>query len=131
VARARLVTISLAGIVLGTPDPRGLASFYERLLDGYRRVWDEPDWVMLRPPNAHRPTLSFQPEPGHTPPVWPGGPGDQQMQVHLDLLVDDLDAACAHAVDCGARLAEVQPQDDVRVFQDPDGHVFCLFVDGA
>ena len=123
--------ISLAGIVLGTPDPRALATFYERLLDGYRRVWDEPDWVQLRPPNADRPSISFQPEPAHVPPVWPGEPGDQQMQLHLDLLVDDLDAACAHAVDCGARPADLQPQEGVRVFQDPDGHVFCLFVEGA
>ena len=24
-------------------------------------------------------------------------------------------------------LAEFQPQDDVRVFYDPDGHPFCLY----
>ena len=53
--------------------------------------------------------------------------GDQRMQLHLDLAVDDLDAATAHAVEVGARLAEHQPQDDVRVLLDPAGHPFCLF----
>jgi hypothetical protein len=28
----------------------------------------------------------------------------------------------------GAVLAEVQPQDDVRVLFDPSGHPFCLFL---
>jgi hypothetical protein len=28
----------------------------------------------------------------------------------------------------GARLADVQPQDDVRVMLDPAGHPFCLYV---
>jgi hypothetical protein len=50
------------------------------------------------------------------------------MMVHLDIWVDDLDAAGAHAVDAGAVLAEYQPQDDVRVYLDPDGHPFCLFL---
>lgn len=61
------------------------------------------------------------------PPVWPAGPGDPQMSMHLDFEVDDLDAAAAHAVAAGARLAGFQPQDDVRVFLDPAGHPFCLF----
>jgi hypothetical protein len=31
---------------------------------------------------------------------------------------------------CGATLADYQPQDDVRVHLDPDGHPFCLYLDG-
>jgi hypothetical protein len=49
------------------------------------------------------------------------------IQVHLDLLVDELAAACAHAESIGAQLADFQPQDDVRVYLDPVGHPFCLF----
>jgi hypothetical protein len=49
------------------------------------------------------------------------------MQLHLDLRVDDLAAACAHAESLGAELAELQPQEDVRVYLDPVGHPFCLF----
>ncbi|WP_425460985.1 hypothetical protein [Leekyejoonella antrihumi] len=29
----------------------------------------------------------------------------------------------------GSALHEHQPQDDVRVLVDPDGHPFCLYVD--
>jgi hypothetical protein len=123
--------IGFAGVVVGTPDPRALAGFYEALLPGWTRFWDEPDWVQLRGPGRGRPSLSFQAEPEHTPPVWPAPRGEQQMQLHLDFEVDDLDAAVAHAVDCGARIAAHQPQDDVRVLIDPAGHPFCLFVNGA
>ena len=43
--------------------------------------------------------------------------------------MDDLDAAVSDAVAAGARLAEFQPQDDVRVLLDPAGHPFCLWLD--
>jgi hypothetical protein len=48
--------------------------------------------------------------------------------MHLDIEVDDLEAAGAHAVAAGAVLADYQPQDDVRVYLDPAGHPFCLWV---
>ena len=32
-------------------------------------------------------------------------------------------------VACGATLADVQPQEDVRVHLDPDGHPFCLYLE--
>lgn len=111
--------------VLDSPDPPRLAAFYERLL-GYRRGSDEPDWITMRPPgDGHG--LSIQLEPAYVRPVWPAAPGQPQMSVHLDIRVDDLDAAVAFAVDCGAQVAPFQPQDDVRVLLDPDGHPFCLF----
>jgi Glyoxalase-like domain len=50
------------------------------------------------------------------------------MMMHLDIEVEDLDAAGAHAVAAGAVLAEYQPQDKVRVYLDPAGHPFCLWV---
>ena len=49
--------------------------------------------------------------------------------LHLDLHVDDLDAAVKHALDAGASLAEYQPQERVRVLFDPAGHPFCVFLD--
>ena len=51
------------------------------------------------------------------------------MMAHLEILVDDLDAAVAVAVAAGATVAEFQPQDGVRVCLDPDGHPFCLYVE--
>ena len=64
------------------------------------------------------------------PPVWPPVPGTQQMQQHLDLEVDDLDAACALAEEAGARPLGGHEEDGevVRVHADPAGHPFCLFV---
>ncbi len=87
----------------------------------------EPDWVVLRNPDGGV-ALAFQPEPAYVRPVWPGGPGDQQMMMHLEIRVDDLQSAVAHATRCGAAVAEYQPQDDVRVCLDPAGHPFCLWL---
>jgi catechol 2,3-dioxygenase-like lactoylglutathione lyase family enzyme len=119
-------SLTLWGVVLGAPDPRALCGFYERLL-GWERRSDEPDWATCQPADGSRPGLSFQLEEQHVPPVWPGGPGEQQMQIHLDILVDDLDAAGEYARSLGAVAADFQPQEDVRVFLDPVGHPFCLF----
>ena len=119
-------TVSLTANVLNAPDPRALAGFYQQLL-GWPLGQDEPDWVTLRPPGGGA-GLSFQTERAHVRPTWPAGPGDQQMQMHLDIEVDDLEAAGARAVAAGAVLADYQPQDDVRVYLDPAGHPFCLWV---
>jgi len=119
------VTVSLTATVLDAPDPRALAEFYHRLL-GWPIGRDEPDWVTLRPPDGGA-GLSFQTEPAYVRPVWPAGPGDPRMMMHLDIEVDDLDAAVARAVEAGATVAEYQPQRDVRVCLDPAGHPFCLW----
>jgi catechol 2,3-dioxygenase-like lactoylglutathione lyase family enzyme len=120
--------VRLTATVLGTPDPRGLARFYQRLL-GWPIRDDEPDWATLRPADGGT-GLSFQLEADHVPPVWPPQDGTQQMQLHLDLEVDDLDAATALAEQAGARRigGYTDPDEDVRVFADPAGHPFCLFV---
>jgi catechol 2,3-dioxygenase-like lactoylglutathione lyase family enzyme len=117
---------TLSGVVLGSPDPQALATFYQRLL-GWERTQDEPLWVTIRPPGGGC-GLSFQEEKEHVAPVWPAGRGDQQMQVHLDIEVADLSAAGAVAREAGAIEAEHQPQEHVRVWLDPAGHPFCLFL---
>ncbi len=119
----------LSAVVLDGPDPRSLADFYQRLL-GWERWEDDAEWVRIGPAGGG-PGLSFQAEAQHRAPAWPAGPGDQQMQSHLDLRVDDLDEAVALATSLGARLADDQPQEDVRVLLDPAGHPFCFFLDGA
>ena len=120
--------MTLAGIVLDSPDARVLAAFYHRLL-GWEVEQDEPDWVKLTAPDGG-PGLSFQSEANYTPPTWPTSSGDQQMMLHLDIGVDDLEAAADHAVTVGAVLAEHQPQAALRVCLDPAGHPFCLFSRG-
>ena len=119
--------MKLTSTVLDCPDARQLAAFYHRLL-GWPLNADEPDWVTLRPEGGG-PGLSFQTEPDYVRPTWPATDGAQQMMMHLDIEVDDLDAACAVALEAGAVLAEFQPQPDVRVFLDPAGHPFCLWIE--
>lgn len=117
----------LVSTVLGTPDPIGLARFYRDLLN-WEITYEDPAWVKLRRPGAAT-GLSFQLEEAHTPPVWPAGPEEQQMQMHLDVWVEDLDTGVELATRLGAKLAESQPQQDVRVMLDPAGHPFCLFAE--
>jgi catechol 2,3-dioxygenase-like lactoylglutathione lyase family enzyme len=116
----------LTGVVLDAPDANELAAFYRRLL-GWNVLKDEPDWVMLGAPGGGA-GLSFQSESRYVRPVWPPGPGDPQMSVHLDIQVEDLTAAGQHAEKAGAVLADYQPQAHVRVYLDPVGHPFCLYV---
>jgi catechol 2,3-dioxygenase-like lactoylglutathione lyase family enzyme len=123
------IRTQISGIVLGAPDAGMLARFYHELL-GWPYGSNEPGWVTLRPPDGG-PGLSFQTEETHVRPVWPGVTDAQQMQMHLDIEVDDLDDAGAHAIAAGATLADFQPQEDVRVYLDPAGHPFCLWVQPA
>lgn len=117
----------LSGVVLDSPDARQLAAFYQRLL-GWPVQQDEPGWVKLSSPDGG-PGLSFQTEPAYRRPTWPADAADeQQMMIHLDIKVDDLDAAGRHALAAGAVRADHQPQPDVRVYLDPAGHPFCLFL---
>jgi catechol 2,3-dioxygenase-like lactoylglutathione lyase family enzyme len=120
---------TLTAITLNSPDPSALARFYERLL-GWTISVDKEGWVVLPNPEGGI-GLSFHAEDRYVRPVWPAKPGEQQMQMHLEIRVDDLDAGCAHAAACGATMAEYQPQKDVRVHLDPDGNPFCLYLEDA
>jgi catechol 2,3-dioxygenase-like lactoylglutathione lyase family enzyme len=120
--------MTLTSTVRESTDPCALAAFYGGLL-GWPVGTDEPTWVTLRPDGGGA-GLSFQLAEGYVRPTWPPVDGAQQMSAHLDIEANDLEAAVAHAVAAGATVADFQPQDDVRVCLDPDGHPFCLFVEG-
>jgi predicted enzyme related to lactoylglutathione lyase len=110
-------------IVLDCPDPKPIATFYGALLDWKVELSD--DWADVR--SDYGQCLSFQQVEGYTPPVWPGQDVPQQM--HLDVVVDDLDAGEAAVLELGATKAEHQPGTTFRVFLDPAGHPFCLCLD--
>lgn len=114
---------SLSGIVLDCADAKALASFYETLL-GWPREPAGPGWAALAAPGGF--TLAFQEVPGYLPPVWPWAPGAQNQMLHLDWHVQDLDAAVAFALSCGAALAPAQYFATSRTLLDPAGHPFCL-----
>jgi catechol 2,3-dioxygenase-like lactoylglutathione lyase family enzyme len=115
------------GVVLEAPDALALAGFYSRLL-GWPVSVKEPGGAAIQVPGTSS-YLSFDDSPDYVPPVWPAVGGRQRMMMHIDIAVDDLAAAVADAVELGARLAEFQPQEDVRVLLDPAGHPFCLYLD--
>jgi catechol 2,3-dioxygenase-like lactoylglutathione lyase family enzyme len=120
-------SVRLATVCIDCADADAMAGFYGQLL-GWEVTLREPGWVLMRDP-AGGTGLSFQAEPGYRVPVWPEHPNGQDKMLHLDLKVDDLDAAVGHAVASGARVASHQPQAHVRVMLDPAGHPFCLFLD--
>lgn len=120
-------TLTFTTVNISAPDPHALGRFYHQLIGGELKA-DEPDWVVLRPPGDGV-GISFQTETHYSRPLWPATPNDQQMMMHLEIGVDDLDSAAALAASAGATLADYQPQDDVRVFLDPAGHPFCLWLD--
>lgn len=119
----------LTATVLQSPEPVALARFYGALT-GWTVHEDGPTWLRVRPADGGT-GLSVQYDDADVPPVWPPESGRQGMQLHLDFQVEDLPAATARALELGATEHAFQPQDDVRVLLDPDGHPFCLFLPGA
>lgn len=107
-------------IVIDCPDPGALAKFYAAMLDW--KIEAGTDWVDVRADYGQ--CLSFQQVDGYRPPVWPDQEVPQQM--HLDVVVDDLDVGEAAVLDLGATRHEHQPGTSFRVFLDPAGHPFCL-----
>ncbi len=115
------------GVVLEAPDAGALARFYADVL-GWKIVGDDPGWATIAPEGTVS-YMAFNTSPEYVPPVWPADDGRQQMMMHIDVAVDDLEAAVAHAVELGATIASYQPQETVRVMLDPAGHPFCLYLD--
>lgn len=113
------------GFVLDCPDPGALATFYGALLDWPPKTDDDGSWAEIRGAQPGE-GMFFQRVEGYNAPRWPGQ--DVPQQAHLDVMVDDLDAAEAEVVKLGATKHEHQPGTTFRVFLDPAGHPFCLCV---
>ena len=113
------------GVVLDAPDVDVLARFYSGLRGWTIRKQDATGAALDVGEGVAY--LSIQHNPEYVRPTWPTTAGRQQMMLHLDFEVTDLDEAVAHALSLGAELPDFQPQDDVRVLLDPAGHPFCLY----
>lgn len=111
------------GLVIDCPDPAALAGFYGELL-GWN-LKDDGDWAEIRPEDGSN-CISFQQVEDYRAPEWPGQALPQQM--HLDLMVQDLDEGEKEAIRLGASKPDTQPGTTFRVFLDPAGHPFCLCV---
>ena len=109
----------LEAIAFDARDIEKLSSFYAELT-GWEIVRKESDWITLR--TEAGPEIAFQLAPDHVAPQWP----DQQhpQQFHLDLQVDDHQAAAERAIALGAtRLADGATW---ITLADPAGHPFDL-----
>ena len=109
-------------VVLDCPDPEVLARFYGALLDW--KVEVSPDWAEIKADYGD--SIGFQQVENYTAPRWPGQEVPQQM--HIDVVVDDLDTAEAEVLKLGATKHEHQPGKSFRVFLDPAGHPFCICI---
>jgi len=112
------------GTAIEAPDPSALAAFYSKLLD-WPIGHEEPGTAILAAPQGSI-YIVFQQAEGYVPPEWPPVEGQQRTMMHLDFQVGDLSSAVADAVALGAKVADFQPQDNVRVLMDPAGRPFCL-----
>ena len=115
--------ISRTVIVLDAADLHAVSDFWAGLLGG--TVEADDDWHSVLVDGEWR--LGVQLAPDHVPPEWPHG---SPQQVHLDLWVDDLEAAHEEATSLGARLlkpaADPGAAEGFQVYADPAGHPFCF-----
>ncbi len=112
-------------LVIDCPDPMALATFYGELLDWPVRQLEKGGGAEIRA--EYGDSIGFHQVPGYVPPSWPSQEVPQQM--HVDVIVDDLDEAEAAVIVLGATKHEHQPGTTFRVFLDPAGHPFCLCLD--
>lgn len=132
----------LRQVVLDTTDARRAAEFWRQLLGLVYREGHEPpqpgsddpagrDWLNLRYPDGS-PCLAFQQVERLPASSWPETNVPQQL--HLDVTVPtlaDLDAAHEQVLALGGGMLQDRyddPEEPLRVYADPDGHPFCIFV---
>lgn len=105
-------------VVIDCPDPAALAAFYSELT-GMPIVFQDDDWVVVAA-QENTSGIAFQLAVDHQPPRWPDPAWPQQF--HLDIMVDDVDAAGPRVLALGARRLTAGD----NVYADPAGHPFCL-----
>jgi predicted enzyme related to lactoylglutathione lyase len=120
--------IKMYSFTVDCKDPHELAKFYAELL-GWEVMSIDEGWACVYAPGTNQgtyPSILFQRNTEYKAPVWPDEPETQQQMAHLDFAVNDLEKAVQFAIQCGARIADVQFSEDWRVMFDPAGHPFCL-----
>jgi catechol 2,3-dioxygenase-like lactoylglutathione lyase family enzyme len=108
-------------VVIDCPDPATLAEFYSELV-GLPVTYRSDDWVVIAE-NDTTSGIAFQLAPDHRPPQWPHP--DRPQQLHLDVMVDDMDVAESQVLELGAH--RISDEGNAwRVYADLAGHPFCL-----
>jgi catechol 2,3-dioxygenase-like lactoylglutathione lyase family enzyme len=136
------VVPALRQVVFDSTDARRSAEFWRQLLGLVYRQGHEPpspgdddpagrDWLNLRAPDGS-PVFAIQQVDALAPTTWPDDGIPQQL--HLDLTVNsvaELDAAHERVLALGGALRydrSADAEEALRVYADPDGHTFCVFV---
>lgn len=112
-------TMQLFAATLDAPAASELARFYGDLM-GMEVTYDGPEGALISDGGK---SVMFQQISDYRPPRWPDP--EHPQQAHLDIMVDDLDAGEARALELGATRLDGQSE-TFRVFADPAGHPFCL-----
>lgn len=115
--------IAWAGVTIDCTNPETTAQFWAELLGHHSRRAgaDRPGCYRIGPFVDGGPVLNFQPvtEPNRT-----------KVRLHLDLWVEDLDAAVRRTRALGGRVVGesqiVAGRGTITVMADPEGHEFCL-----
>ena len=111
---------TLAGVMLDCPDAKELSTFYAELLG--KPVTYEGEGMAMIGEDGAQPVM-FQQITEYHAPRWPDPAYPQQF--HLDVTVDDVDAAEAAVLKLGATSLSSGGV-NWRVYADPAGKAFCL-----
>jgi Glyoxalase-like domain len=84
----------LAAVTVDCVDPRRASDFWSQLLDTPAGPIDLPGWFRIGQTIAGGPAITFQPVPEEN---------TGKTRIHLDIWVDDLDAAISLVRDLGGR----------------------------
>ncbi|WP_373454645.1 VOC family protein [Rhodococcus sp. 05-340-2] len=96
-----------------------------------RRRTDRPDWLAINAPDGSW-RIAFQQIDTSPEATWPDG--EHPQMAHLDSMVStvaELDEEHSRAMALGARLLRDlhdDPEEPIRIYADPAGHLFCIFV---
>jgi catechol-2,3-dioxygenase len=111
--------VDLFTVTIDAPDSVGLAHFYADLM-GMEVTYEGPEGALIAGGGK---SVMFQQVSEYNAPQWPDPAHPQQA--HLDIIVEDLDAGEARALELGATRLNGGGE-RFRVFADPAGHPFCL-----
>jgi predicted enzyme related to lactoylglutathione lyase len=115
----RALSIRLAEITIDCAQPQVVGDFWAALLGGTLSS-PLPGWLRLGTVGDPMPALNFQPVPE---------PKIGKARIHLDLLVDDIEAAVERVTSLGGRSSGERhdyAEGTVRVMADPEDNEFCM-----
>jgi predicted enzyme related to lactoylglutathione lyase len=109
-----------ATVTVDCVEPQRVSEFWGRLLDVPVRTIGLPGWFRIGPTAPGGPAITFQPVPEEKV---------GKARIHLDVWVDDLDAAIILVGDLGGTSTDethLYDEGTVVVMSDVEGNEFCL-----